>query len=102
MSFQRGKFLRCLIHKTVKQIADACLVFLLDVVRQPFEALTISHFADDAAHEDLKGTNTRFSKTHIAFTGSEIGETQVIPQLVFRGCIRNINLVPKDKKRDTC
>uniref|UniRef100_A0A2P2IKY6 Uncharacterized protein MANES_15G005900 n=1 Tax=Rhizophora mucronata TaxID=61149 RepID=A0A2P2IKY6_RHIMU len=30
---------------------------LLDVLRDPLEAISISHLADDTAHENLKGPN---------------------------------------------
>lgn len=66
-----------------KDMMMRMMLSLVDVLREPFESLAIAHFTDDAAHEDLERANTRVSKCHFSLTGGKVGETQVIPKLVF-------------------
>ncbi|KAJ6429646.1 hypothetical protein OIU84_021114 [Salix udensis] len=69
------------------------LPILLDVLRHPFEAITISHLADNTAHENLEWTDIGVNKIHLPLASSEIVEPKMIAKFIFRSCIGNVNLV---------
>lgn len=69
-------------------------ICLLDVLREPPKAFTITHLADNAAHEDLEGSDIGVSQIDFPLAGGEVGEAHVVTQFIFRGCIRQVNLVP--------
>lgn len=66
---------------------------LLDILRDPLEAISIPHFAHNAAHEHLDRTNIRVREVYLPFAGSDAGQTQVVGQLFFGCCIWDIDLV---------
>lgn len=73
---------------------------LLDVLREPFEAVAVAHLADDAAHEDLQWADIGVHEVDFALSSSEVAQAQVIAELVLRGRIGDVDLVPQDEEGD--
>ena len=68
-------------HKT-KSLLYRCLQ-LLDVLRNPLEAIPVAHFANDAAHEHLEWTHARLREVHLPLARGDTAQTHVVTQLIF-------------------
>lgn len=55
---------------------------LLDVLREPPKAFTITHLTDNTAHEDLEGSDIGVRQIDLPLAGGEVGQAQVVTQLV--------------------
>lgn len=75
-------------------------LILLDVLWKPLEAIAIAHLAHNAAHEDLQRPNVGFGEVHFALAGGEVGQPQVVPQLLLRRRVRFVDLVSQDEEGD--
>jgi len=64
---------RTITRKTWEHFKPTGQFLLLDVLRDPFKAVTIAHFADNAAHEHLQWTNTSVSQVNLAFARGNPG-----------------------------
>lgn len=73
---------------------------LLDVLREPLEAIPVTHLPDNAAHEDLKGPHICIREDHLPLASGKVGEAKVVAELILGCSIRYINLIAKDKERD--
>lgn len=71
------------------------VLFLLNVLRQPPNALTVSLSHHNRAHEDLNGPNS--IKRHFALASSLI-QAELMSQLVFGNSVWVVDLVAEDEK----
>ena len=57
--------------------ANYPMLVLLDILREPFEPVAITHLADDATHKYLERSNVSLGKNNLSLASREIAQTQV-------------------------
>ena len=70
----------------------------LDVLRNPFEALTVAHSPHDAAHEHLDRTHVRAFQVHLPLPRRVVGQSERVAELLLRCRLRHVDLVAQNQK----